>query len=498
MTLEKPVHGFLDEAAAAAPGSPAVRDARGAWTYAELDGLSRAFEGWLADQGVGPGDRVLVRLPNLRETAAMLYGTSRRGAVFVPINPGMKDYHLGPVLADSEPAVVIVDDRQTAAMAALTDAPVHGLREVWEKVEARLPEPAREPAAVTGDALAVLIYTSGSTAAPKAVACPHAQISFAVRGIGDMLGHTADDVFYVRLPLPFDYGLFQLLLSADARAELVLSGSEPEYTLLERIRESGTTVLPVVPALAQLLVVLGERDPGPSAVRLITNTGAALPQATIDALRTVFPGAKVARMYGITECKRVSIMPPDQDRERPGSVGLPLPGTRVLILDEDGTELPPGRTGEIVPVGPHVMAGYWRAPELTARTFRPDPRTGETRLHTRDFGHLDEDGYLYFDGRRDDMFKRKGIRMSTIEIEAAATDIPGVRNAAALQPTEDRDLVLCVVTDLAPGVVLRELAKRLEAAKVPSVCRVLDAFPLTPNGKTAKDRLAALVEEDPR
>src|SRR5262249_14621558 len=154
------------------------------------------------------------------------------------------------------------------------------------------------------------------------------------------------------------------------------------------------------------------------------------------------------------------IMPPELDRERPQSVGYPLPGTTVLILDPDGQPVPPGRIGEIVVTGPHVMPGYWRAPELSADTFRRDDRTGELRLHTGDYGSLDGDGFLYFDGRRDDMFKRKGIRMSTIEIEAAAMDIPGVRTAAVLPPSADRDLAIFVASELAPHVVLRELARR--------------------------------------
>jgi acyl-CoA synthetase (AMP-forming)/AMP-acid ligase II len=139
------------------------------------------------------------------------------------------------------------------------------------------------------------------------------------------------------------------------------------------------------------------------------------------------------------------------------------------------------------------MAGYWRA-EATARTFRTDALTGATALHTGDYGFLDEDGYLYFEGRKDDMFKHKGVRMSSIEIEAAAMDISGVRGAVAVPPEDGGELTICVATDLAPNVVLRELAARLEAAKVPTVCRVMEQFPLTPNGKYQRD-LAKLVEE---
>jgi acyl-CoA synthetase (AMP-forming)/AMP-acid ligase II len=156
--------------------------------------------------------------------------------------------------------------------------------------------------------------------------------------------------------------------------------------------------------------------------------------------------------------------------------------------------VPAGEVGEIVAVGPHVMPGYWRNEETTAQAFRTDPDTGQRRLHTGDYGRLDPDGYLYFEGRRDDMFKRKGFRMSTLEIEAAAMDVPGIRAAAALPPSDRHDLALFVEADLTPGTVRKELARRLEPAKVPAICRVLTEFPLTQHGKNARQELALLLE----
>jgi acyl-CoA synthetase (AMP-forming)/AMP-acid ligase II len=206
----------------------------------------------------------------------------------------------------------------------------------------------------------------------------------------------------------------------------------------------------------------------------------------------------VARMFGTTECKRISIMPPESELERPESVGLALPGTEIVIQDEAGKPLPAGQTGEIVVRGPHVMAGYWRAPQITARVFRQDQRSGQVWLHTGDYGHLDGDGYLYFEGRRDDMFKHKGARVSTLEIEAAAMDIPGIRGAVVLPPADGGELEICVATELSPPAVLRELAARLESAKVPAVCHVVAEIPLTLNGKNERRRLSDLVKGQSR
>ena len=490
------LHEVLDLAAEEAPESTALRDSQGAWSYARLAGYSHAVAAWLAERGIGEGDRVVVQSATHRELVATFYGVSRRGATFVPLNPAMKSFHLKAVLDNAEAAMVLAEPGRTEAMGSAAAVPVVATDTAWRAIEdlraagTRAPEVKADPGGI-----ASLVYTSGSTALPKAVICPHEQMVFASSSINAVLGYGPDDVVFCRFPLSWDYGLYKVVLACLGRSELVLADDAGDPQLLERIRATGATIIPIVPSLASMLVTLARRDPEPAThVRMLTNTGAALPQPTIDALRTLFPRARIVRQFGQTECKRISIMPPGEDRERPLSVGLPLPGTRALILDEDGRALPPGEVGEIVATGPHVMPGYWREPGLTAATFRRDPVTGETRLHTGDYGHVDEDGYLYFEGRRDDMFKRKGIRMSTLEIEAAAVDMDGVHAAVATPPSGTHDLVLFVTADIPAHHVIRGLAERLEPAKVPAVCHVIDEIPLTTNGKYSREALTSRLE----
>ncbi|MEV7602199.1 AMP-binding protein [Kitasatospora sp. NPDC089797] len=487
------VTDLLDATAAARPDAPAVRDDDGAWSYAELASASRTVAARLRGPGgVRPGDRVVLRLGNRREFAALYYGVLRAGAVAVPLNPEMKPFVLRGVLADAAPAVVVLDPAEAepvraavAACGARAAAPAELLAE--EGVSEHGPGAVR-PAA---DAVAQLIYTSGSTSAPKGVVCTHRQVVFAARAIARRLGYRPDDVVLTALPLSFDYGLYQLLLAAIGGSALVLTDAGAPVRALTALRAHRATVVPVVPSLAELLCRLAARGAAPEHVRLFTNTGAALAGPTIEALRSGFPGAAVVAMYGITECKRVTVAEPDVDRERPGSVGRALDGTTVEVLDEQGRPLPPGEVGEIVVGGPHVMAGYWNAPGLTAHRYRPDPRTGRTRLHTGDHGRLDEDGHLYFAGRLDDQFKRRGVRMGTPEIEAAALDVPGVRAAAALPPRDGLDLRLVVTGEdgLTARRVIEGLEQRLEPAKVPAGCRVLARMPLTPNGKIDRKAL---------
>ncbi|MFD6113899.1 AMP-binding protein [Streptomyces yangpuensis] len=488
------VHGLLDAAVARTPDAPAVRDATGMWTYRELDAYSRAFAHWLRARGAGRGDRLVLQLPTNRRLAAMFYGASRCGVIFVPLNPAMKTFHLRQVVGNADPKLLIGDGTTAPRLRELSGT-VHLADTVWDDVEELRAQGAPfEAEPVRPDEVVTLIYTSGSTAAPKAVTCPHTQVTFASRALTQALGYRADDVVLCRFPMSWDYGLYKVLMTCIAGSEIVLADGESDLVLLRRMRETGATVVPVVPSFASMIVSLARRDGTDlPPVRMFTNTGAALPQATTDALRELFPGVRVVRQYGQTEAKRITVMPPEEDRERPGAVGLPLPGTRVLILDDEGRELPAGETGEIVAVGPHVMPGYWNSPEISAKAFRTAPGTGEPCLHTGDYGSLDADGYLYFEGRRDDMFKRKGFRMSTLEIEGAAMDIPGVRAAAALAPTEEYDLALFVESDLAPAAVLKGLAQRLEPAKVPAICRCLTEFPLTQHGKNARQELALLL-----
>jgi acyl-coenzyme A synthetase/AMP-(fatty) acid ligase len=461
------VHEILDRAPASVE---AVRDADGSWTYGELVSASHACANWLSARGVVPGDRVVVRAVADRRVAALLYGCSRAGAIFVPVHEGTKPYQLTQILADAEPALVVGDWELATPLPVwpLDSADFAGSR-------ADLAWPV------------MFFYTSGSVAAPKAVVCPHAQVVFAAHAIAERLGYRAGDVVYCRLPLSFDYGLYQMLLCAIAGATLVLAGGGSDARLVSEVRRHEATVVPAVPALAGMLVRLAARDPRPSAVRLFTNTGEAMPAPVIAGLRERFPGAGVQLMFGLTECKRVSILDVDGDRERPGSVGTPLAGTSVRIVDGSGAVVGPGVAGEIVMTGPHVMAGYWRDPAMTARFFGPS--ASGTALHTGDVGHLDADGHLYFHGRRDHIFKRRGMRTSVAEIEAAALDVPGVVEAALVPPAGGQDAMLYVVgSGLVSEAVRRELRDRLDPAKVPDDCLVVTKIPHGPTGKV--DRVA--------
>lgn len=466
-TNPRRLHEILDAAAAQWPEAPALREGVVRWNYRQLAARRDRLAGWLIGRGIRPGDRVAVRANANLDVVACLYACSSVGAVFVPVSSGLKPYQLRSLLADAQPRLYLEDWRGVAGDCASSGA---------------------LPRGGSGE-LAMLMYTSGSTSPTlKGVVAPHQQVIFAAEAIARRLRYRAEDVVFNRLPMSFDYGLYQVLLCAIAGAEHVMCGPDRDAGMLADANGAAATVIPLVPSIATMLLCLAQRQAVTAPVRLITNTGEQMPAATLNKLRAVFPSAGIVLMYGTTECKRISIMEVDGDLCRPGSVGRPLDGTTVVILGDDGRVLPPGATGEIIVAGPHVMAGYWRAPELTASVFRRHDPANRIWLRTGDFGHLDADGYLYFDGRRDQLFKRRGVRMSVPEIEAAACDVSGVRQAVVLVPNAERDMTLIVEGELVPSAVLRALAERLPREKVPARCVVRSGLPRTANGKV--DRLA--------
>ncbi|WP_433697150.1 class I adenylate-forming enzyme family protein [Nocardiopsis sp. CA-288880] len=481
------VHDLLDSAAALRPRAPAVRDDDGVWDYAQLRERSLRAASWLRLRGVSAGDRVVVRLPNARPLVALLYAASRVGAVLVPVPLRAGSRSLSAILADAEPAIMV--DAEVAEVCVAGAVPVYPPAVMAEEAAVGDMWPERP----TAGRLAFILYTSGSTGAPKGVMCSHPAVLFVVDAIVRRLGYTADDRVLCRIPLSFDYGLYQILLCAAVGAELQLT-SDTDAALLRRMADWRATVVPVVPTLAAGLVLLARRRRADTAVRLFTNTGAALPEAQRAALRRAFPGASIALMYGMTECKRISILEPDADLEVGDSVGRPLDGTSITVIDDQGREVDPGHHGQFVVRGPHLMDGYWRSPELTAARYRRT-RDGEVVLYTGDYGSVDEHGHLYLTGRRDSIFKRRDVRVSTTEIESAALEAPGVHMAVALPPRAERDLELVVTGDCDPDEVLRRLREWLEPAKVPARCTRLADLPLTAHGKTDRAGLEAMLDE---
>ncbi|MGW2472396.1 class I adenylate-forming enzyme family protein [Streptomyces sp. NPDC001665] len=482
-----PVSELFARARAERPGHLALVDATGPLTYAELGTETDRAVGWLRGQGVGAGERIVYAGGGDRTFLALLWAAFRIGAVFVPVHPDLTDHQIDHIVRDCTAALAVCPP--TAGGAARGTVEVE---RAAREITATDADPfAAEPA---DDAVALLIYTSGTTGRPKGVVCPHRQILAAVRSVNAELGYRADDVVLCRLPLSFDYGLYQALLCTLTGSTLVLTSRGGDVGLIRAIERHGVTVIPLVPSLAQILVLLQRKLRRDTRVRLFTNTGARPSPAMMRELLGLFPGSVFASMYGMTECKRISVLDPALYERHPESVGRPIPGLRVRIADPDGRTLPPGETGEIVVRGETVMAGYWGVPlERQSRYVRR--ADGSLELRTGDQGRLDADGLLYFVGRDDDMVKRRGLRIALSEIELAAERVPGVYAAVVPRPAdEDAPLLLAVQTDLAPHEVRAALVGLLDPARRPDGIVPLDSMPLTANGKPDRAAVALLLQ----
>ncbi|MFF9887725.1 MULTISPECIES: class I adenylate-forming enzyme family protein [Streptomyces] len=488
------LHDLVDTAAERFGSALAIVRGAATMTHRQVAAESRRLAGWLLERGLVRGDRLVLHASTHLSVPSLVYAASRVGVVVAIVHGQVRDHALRHVLTDCMPKLVITSDLAHVAPIAESE----GAAAVDFDACATGGDVVCGPVGTEMDACC-LIYTSGSTSMPKAVVCTHQQMVFAARAVQAELAYQADDRVFTPLPLSFDYGLYQVFLGALSGAEVHMGhAAEASAGLFAALQRTRATVLASVPSVTETLIRLVRRKSGEALrLRLITNTGAALSEATIADLRAAVPSARLQLMFGLTECKRVSIMPPDGDLLRPGSCGRPLPGTEVVALDDEGRALAPGEVGEFVVRGPHVMAGYWRRPELTEQRFpRRDGLFPE--LHTGDYGWLDEDGYLYFAGRRDDIYKERGFRVSGTEVEAAARRVAGVDEAVLLAPAAGREhAALFAVTELTPAAVLTAMKGQIEEFKIPARCIVLERLPLTQHGKPDRKVLAARLVPAP-
>ena len=515
------IERFEQALAAAAARSPAkvaiVRGDRRV-RYADLQAEVDRFAGALLHvAGLDNGERCVLFLENSIECAVGIFGTLRAGGVFSVVNPTTKADKLAFVLADCDASVLLTQaSLLPVALAAAAQAP--GIRQVVvvDAGDAAPPDTldyaafiadpralALPPAPIGIDTdLAMLVYTSGSTGNPKGVMMTHANIRFAATSITTYLQAREDDVVLSVLPLAFDYGLYQLLMCVRMGATLVLEKSFAfPQKILPLLASEGVTAFPLVPTMAALIVQLRNFDPAwARGVRYLTNTAAALPPAHIQRLQALFPAARVYSMYGMTESKRCTWLPPEELARRPESVGIAIPGTEAWVADDAGRRLPAGEVGELVVRGGHVMQGYWNNPDATARTLRPGRYPWERVLHTGDLFRMDDEGFLYFVGRKDDILKSRGEKVSPKEVENVLYAMPGVREAALVgvpDPVLGHALKALLVTDGAPmdaRAVIAHCRARLEEFMVPREVEFRDALPKTATGKIRRSELQAEAE----
>jgi long-chain acyl-CoA synthetase len=485
------------------------------FSYASLKECAIKFAFHLTSVGIKRGDRVAIYMNNSWECIVSIYGVTLAGGVFLVINPQIKADKLNYILNDSGAKILISECLLTNDISrALINT-----QQIQEVILSGKMDPANNypnsilipfddiiknevdninlPEIIPND-LAALIYTSGSTGFPKGVMMTHQSMAFTSWSLIEYLRLSRDDRILLLLPLAFDYGLYQLLMSITIGGTLIVEQSFIFPALIYKLMdELKPTIFPGVPTIYAMLIATHKNTGLPfDSITKITNTAAALPAEFIPNLQKVFPNALIFKMYGLTECKRVCYLEPELIDLKPTSVGKAIPGTEVFLLSPDGNPVPPGEPGILHIRGPHVMAGYWNNEELSKQMLKPGKIPGDKILCSHDYFKIDEEGFLYFLGRTDDIIKTRGEKVSPIEIENVIYKINGVKEVAVIGIPDKvmgesigAYITMHVNKLLNEKEVQKECKLHLETFMIPKRVIFLDEMPKSSNGKIDKNQL---------
>lgn len=520
------LHDILAHQAQVAPERPAVQAGPVELSYRALqDEVHRAAR-HLLQFGLLRGDRVAVYLEKRPEAVIALFGAAAAGGAFVPVNPLLKPEQVAHILADCGVRILVTSAARLASLHAVLpacpdlhaislvdgspadDSPAKGIKTVGWSTASQRTDPTSETLSahrVIDTDVAAILYTSGSTGRPKGVVLSHRNLVAGAVSVADYLENRPEDRILSVLPLSFDYGLSQLTTAFHVGACAVLLNYLLPRDLIRAVVKERITGLAAVPPLWVQLAQLDWPESVGEHLRYITNSGGAMPVATLAALRTKLPRTKPYLMYGLTEAFRSTYLPPEEIDRRPGSMGKAIPNAEVLVVREDGSLCGPGEPGELVHRGVHVAMGYWNDPRKTAERFKPAPNQPpglpipEIAVWSGDTVKTDEDGYLYFVGRRDEMIKTSGYRVSPTEIEEVVYAGGRVTEAAAIgiaHPVLGQAVVVVTSapenSDSVSAATLADCQAHLPSFMVPAQIVARHApLPRNPNGKIDRKRLAA-------
>lgn len=514
---------LIPTAAAQDPSAAALRCSGTTLTYAELARACKAAAAQVLGQGLTRGERVAVYLDKRIETVTSMFGTAEAGGVFVPVNPILKAEQVGHILRDCNVRILVTShDRLTILKAELSNCPDlrcvlvvdpgddganDGEYRVVSWDAAMAPEVANRARVIDTD-MAAILYTSGSTGKPKGVMLSHRNMVAGAQSVATYLDNHTDDRLLAVLPLSFDAGFSQLTTAFATGACVVLMNYLLPRDVIVTLEREKITGLTAVPPLWIQLAQLDWPASITTHLRYIANTGGRMPQATLTALRARLPSTRPFLMYGLTEAFRSTYLPPEEIDRRPDSIGKAIPNAEILVLRDDGSPCAANEPGELVHRGALVGMGYWNDPEKTAERYKPLPNgvggreagmvIPELAVFSGDTVRRDEDGFLYFIGRRDEMIKTSGYRVSPTELEEVLYAIQRLGEVAAFgvaHPVLGEAIV--IVAAPRPGATVTasdlksECQRHLPAYMQPAVIDIREGpLPRNPNGKIDRKRLS--------
>ncbi len=527
------LYQLLQQAEQTFPGRTALYFKDKSLSYPELLQQVDAVAANLQQQGLKRFDRVAIYLPKQFETITSIWGTNACGGVFVPVNPALKPVQVQHILQDCNVRVLVTSKERLATLAdvlaecpdlhtiLLTDAGDSSQLAAHLAVKPLMPQsmPENSPETLAGQRraalsgpltdsdMAAILYTSGSTGKPKGVVLSQRNMLVGASSVASYLGNHRDDVILALLPLSFDYGLSQLTTAFLTGASVVLLDFFLVQDVVRAVAKHGVTGIAAVPPLWAQLAKAKWPEGSSDSVRYLTNSGGAMPQPLLNQLQSIFSNAEPFLMYGLTEAFRSTYLPPADLARKPGSMGKAIPNAEILVVREDGSLCGPNEPGELVHRGPLVSLGYWNAPEKTAERFKFDPiiaagiQVRSPAVWSGDTVKADEEGYLYFIGRRDEMIKTSGYRVSPTEVEEAIYRLdPALVDVAAMGVYDGVDQAILVVVATSgsePDVNnwQMQLKRSLPNFMQPREIIVLDSLPKNANGKIDRKTLASQYQD---
>jgi acyl-CoA ligase (AMP-forming) (exosortase A-associated) len=517
------LHELALESATRVDASTALRFKGESLAYGALAQQIESFAAALCALGLERHDRVAIYLPKQFENVVAMLGATRAGCVFVPVNPVLKASQVQHILRDCNVRVLVTSPERVVGLHDVLDG-CPDLRHLILVGDAAVQERRGLAVAVWRDVLgaghamrahrvidmdmAAILYTSGSTGRPKGVVLSHRNMVTGAKSVAQYLENRPDDRLLAVLPFSFDYGFSQVSTAFLVGASAVLLDhlfARDIVTLMARERITG---LAGVPPLWSQLADLPWPAGAVEHLRYITNSGGSMPGAILQKLRRAMPRTQVFLMYGLTEAFRSTFLPPAEIDRRPGSIGKAIPNAEISVVRPDGTLCGPNEPGELVHRGSLVALGYWNDPEKTAERYKPAPgrptgiMTPELAVWSGDTVRTDDDGFLYFIGRRDEMIKTSGYRVSPSEIEEIVFATGLVADAAAVgvaHPSLGQAVVLVAVPAPGKGAddgpLLEACRRDLPAFMLPAKIDWREELPRNPNGKYDRSRLATELRD---
>lgn len=508
-------HNLLMDAARQHADNTALTFKLEALNYADLALQVEAFARGLAALGLKPQQRVAIYLPKQFETVIAMFAITLAGGVFVPVNPQLKAQQVNHILTDCDVSIFISSfDRLGRMQTELAECPAmeHIISidkpvqdaVLWQDVQAQNAHPLPTLGADASQ-MAAILYTSGSTGKPKGVVLSHNNLLLGADSVSTYLGNHAEDRLLAALPFSFDYGLSQVTTAFKKGASVsLLNYLFPNDVLKAMTRERITGLAGVPPLWIQLARLEWPQEAAEN-LRYITNSGGHMPLPTLQALRSKLPNTTPFLMYGLTEAFRSTYLPPAELDKRPASMGKAIPHAKIMVVTPEGEECKPGEIGELVHLGPLVSLGYWNDEKRTKERFKPAPKahgTDEIAVWSGDKVKTDEDGFLYFVGRDDEMIKTSGYRVSPTEVEEVALKSGLVDQAVALGVKHEQlgQAVVLAYSGAAENEtdLMKIMKQELPAFMLPARLVHYTQMPVNANGKldrsAIKHQLADLFQ----